>query len=50
LQPRQRGCKVASQEEGNPGIKARAIQGCGPKGSPGITSHTPMSARKCKGV
>jgi len=58
LQPRQRGCKVAGQEEGSPGFKAKALQGCGPRGSPGvkakrspgITSHTPGSVRKCEGV
>jgi Na+-translocating ferredoxin:NAD+ oxidoreductase RnfG subunit len=51
--PRQRGCKVAGQEEGNSGVKARAIQGCGPRGSPGVTSHTlgsAKSARECEGV
>jgi hypothetical protein len=38
--------------------KAKGLQGCGPKGSPGIkarrssgvTSHTPGSVRKCEGV
>jgi hypothetical protein len=48
--PRHRGYKVAGEEEGNPGVKARAIQRCGPRGSPRVTSHTPGSARKCKGV
>jgi len=48
--PRQRRCKVAGQEEGSPGIKAKALQGCGPRGSRGITSHTPGSVRKCEGV
>jgi hypothetical protein len=30
--PRQRGCKVAGQEEGSPGVKAKALQDCKPKG------------------
>jgi len=50
LQPRQRGCKVAGQEEGSPGVKAKALQGYGPRGSWGVTSHTPGSVRKCEGV
>jgi len=29
--PKQRGCKVAGQEEGSPGVKAKALQGCEPK-------------------
>jgi len=37
--PRQRGCKVTGREEGTLGVKAR--------GSPGVTSHTPGSVRKC---
>jgi len=49
--PRQRGCKVASQQkEGSLWVKAKAMQGCGPRGSSGVTSHTPGSARKCEGV
>jgi hypothetical protein len=27
-----RGCKVAGQEEGSPGVKVKALQGCKPKG------------------
>jgi len=59
LRPRQGGgCKVAGQEEGSPGVKAKALQECGPKGSPGVkargspgvTSHTPGNVRKCEGV
>jgi len=46
------------QEEGSPGVKAKALQECGPRGSPrvkargspGVTSHTPGSVRKCEGV
>jgi hypothetical protein len=30
--------------------KAKGLQGCGPKGSPGVTSGTPESVRKCEGV
>ncbi len=48
--PRQRGCKVTGQEEGSPGVKAKALQGCRPRGSRGVTSHTPRSVRKCEGV
>jgi len=50
LRPRQRGCKVAGQEEGSPGIKAKALQRCGSRRSPGVTSQTPGSVRKCEGV
>jgi hypothetical protein len=47
-----------SQEERSPGVKAKALQECGPRGSPGVkargspgvTSHTPGSVRKCEGV
>jgi hypothetical protein len=30
--------------------KAKGLQECGPRGSPGVTSHTPGSVRKCEGV
>jgi hypothetical protein len=30
--------------------KAKGLQGCGPKGSPGVTSGTLGSVRKCEGV
>jgi hypothetical protein len=30
--------------------KAKGLQGCGPRGSPGVTSHTLESARKCEGA
>jgi len=30
--------------------RQRELQGCRPRGSPGVTSHTPGSARKCEGV
>ncbi len=43
--PRQRGCKVAGQEEGSPGVKVKALQGCGPRGSRGVT---PTHSRECK--
>jgi hypothetical protein len=38
------------QKEGSPGVKVKALQGSGPRGSPGVTSHTPGSVRKCEGV
>ncbi len=47
---RQRGCKVAGQREGSLGVKAKALQGCEPKESRGVTSHIPRSVRKCEGV
>jgi hypothetical protein len=31
-------------------IKAKGLQGCGPRGSPKVTSHTPGSVGKCEGV
>jgi hypothetical protein len=37
---RQRHGKVASQEDGSLGAKAKALEGCGPKGSPGVTTHS----------
>jgi hypothetical protein len=46
-QPRLRGCKVAGQEEGSPGVKAKALQGCGPKRKP--RNHITYS-RECKKV
>jgi len=30
--------------------KAKGLQECGPRGSLGVTSHTPKSVRKCEGV
>jgi len=30
--------------------KAKWLQGCGPRGSLGVTSHAPRSVRKCEGV
>jgi len=36
------------QERGNPGVKAKALQGCGPRGSRGVTSHTPGSVRSVR--
>jgi len=38
------------QKEGSLGVKAKALQGCGSRGSREITSHTPGSVRKCEGV
>jgi hypothetical protein len=45
-----KGCKVAGQEEGSPGVRVKALQGCGPKRSWRVTSHTLGSVRKCEGV
>jgi len=47
---RQKHCKVASQEEGSLRVKAKALQGCGLRGSWGVTSHTPGSVKECEGV
>jgi hypothetical protein len=33
-----------------PKAKAKRLQGCGPRGSPGVTSHTPGNVKKCEGV
>jgi len=30
--------------------KAKGLQGCKPRGSPGVTSHAPKSVRNCEGV
>jgi len=30
--------------------KAKELQGCRPRGSPGVTSHVPGSVGKCEGV
>jgi hypothetical protein len=30
--------------------KAKGLQGCGPKGSPGVTLGTPGNVGKCEGV
>ncbi len=30
--------------------KAKGLQGCGPRRSPGVTSHIPGSVGKCEGV
>jgi len=30
--------------------KAKGLQGCGPRGSTGVTSHAPKSVGKCEGV
>jgi hypothetical protein len=55
--PRQRGCKVAGQEEGSPGVKRKEAReqrqrhwkGAGQEEAR-ESSHTPGSLRKCKGV
>ncbi len=56
LATKARGCKVAgvkkkearesrrkkpgSQKEGSPGAKAKALEGCGPRGSPGVITYS----------
>ncbi len=30
--------------------RQKGLQGCGPRGSPGVTSHTPGSVGKCEGM
>jgi hypothetical protein len=30
--------------------RKKGLQGCGPRGNPRVTSHTPGSVRKCEGV
>jgi hypothetical protein len=47
--PKQRGCKVAGQEEARES-KVKRPQGCGPRGNLGVTSHTPGNVRKSEGV
>ncbi len=42
--------RESNQEEGNPGVKTKALQRYGPRGSREITSHTPGNVRKCEGV
>jgi len=38
------------EPKGRPGVKAKALQGCGPRGSREVPSHTPGSVRKCEGM
>jgi hypothetical protein len=35
-----RGKKPGSQKEGSPGTKANALEGCGPRGSPGVITYS----------
>jgi len=37
-------------DKGSPGVKAKALQGCGPRKNSRVTSQTPGSVRKCEGV
>jgi hypothetical protein len=37
---RQKHGKVASQREGSSGAKVKALEGCGPRGSPRVTTHS----------
>ncbi len=36
----QRHVKVASQKEGSPGAKAKALEGCKPRRSPGVITYS----------
>ncbi len=45
-----RGRKPESQGKSIARVKPRGSSGVKAKGSPGVTSHTPGSARKCEGV
>jgi hypothetical protein len=38
-----RGKKPRSQKEGSPGAKAKALEGCGPRGSPGVITYSQES-------
>jgi len=38
------------EPRGSPGVKAKALQGCGLRESRGVTSHTSESVRKCERV
>jgi hypothetical protein len=40
LATKARGCKVTSQKEGSSRAKAKALEGCGSRGSPGVTTHS----------
>ncbi len=35
-----KGKKPESQKEGSPGAKAKALEGCGPRGSPGVITYS----------
>ncbi len=35
-----RGKKPGNQREGSPGAKAKALEGCGPRGSPGVITYS----------
>jgi len=47
-------CKMIKVFCRNPSLglatKAKGLQGYGPRGSPGVTSHTLESVKKCEGV
>jgi hypothetical protein len=54
VNPSPKPVKNVEQRCRNPSLglttKAKGLQGCGPKGSLGVTSYTPESVRKCEGV
>ncbi len=35
-----RGKKPGSQKEGSSGVKAKALEGCGPRGNPGVNTYS----------
>jgi len=37
-------------KKGSLGVKAKALQRCGPRGSRGVPSYTLENIRKCEGV
>jgi len=49
LRPRQRGCKVAGQEEAW-GLRQEEAQELKVRRAPRVTSHSPGSVKKCEGV
>jgi hypothetical protein len=46
----QLGCSLCRTPSFGLATKAKRLQGCGPRESPGVTSHTPGSVGKCEGV
>jgi len=43
-------CSICHNPSFRLATKAKGLQGCEPRKSPGITSHTPESVEKCEGV
>jgi hypothetical protein len=40
LATKAKGCNVAGQKEGRSRVKAKALEGCEPKGSPGVITYS----------